>query len=77
MPTETKIPIRLEHAISTEKNSPGDSFTAWLDGPLMVAMRNATDAAKEMIDDLTLVFNKARQAAITSELALNLMPDED
>jgi len=35
----------------------------------MVAMRNATDAAKEMIDDLTLVFNKARQAAITSELA--------
>ena len=35
----------------------------------MLAMRNATDAAKEMIDDLTLVFNKARQAAITSELA--------
>jgi F-type H+-transporting ATPase subunit gamma len=35
----------------------------------MVAMRNATDAAKEMIDELTLVFNKARQAAITAELA--------
>ena len=35
----------------------------------MVAMRNATDAAKEMIDDLTLIFNKARQASITAELA--------
>lgn len=35
----------------------------------MVAMRNATDAAREMINDLTLAFNKARQAAITAELA--------
>ncbi len=35
----------------------------------MVAMRNATDAASDMIDDLTLMFNKARQASITSELA--------
>ncbi len=35
----------------------------------MVAMRNATDAASDMIDDLTLIFNKARQASITAELA--------
>lgn len=35
----------------------------------MVAMRNASDAALEMIDDLTLVFNKARQSSITAELA--------
>jgi F-type H+-transporting ATPase subunit gamma len=34
----------------------------------MVAMRNATDAANEMIDELTLVYNKARQEQITSEL---------
>ena len=34
----------------------------------MVAMRNATDAANEMISDLTLVYNKARQEQITSEL---------
>lgn len=34
----------------------------------MVAMRNATDAAGELIDDLTLTYNKARQSAITSEL---------
>lgn len=35
----------------------------------MVAMRNASDAASDMITDLTLIFNKARQASITSELA--------
>ena len=34
----------------------------------MVAMRNATDAAGELIDDLTLTYNKARQGTITSEL---------
>lgn len=34
----------------------------------MVAMRNATDAAKELVDELTLARNKARQADITSEI---------
>ena len=34
----------------------------------MVAMENATDNAKEMIDDLNLEFNKARQTAITTEM---------
>lgn len=34
----------------------------------MVAMHAATDAAGEMIDDLTLVYNKARQETITTEL---------
>ena len=34
----------------------------------MVAMRNATDNAYEMIDELTLVLNKARQEQITKEL---------
>ena len=34
----------------------------------MVAMRNATDNANEMIEDLTLVLNKARQELITKEL---------
>ncbi len=34
----------------------------------MVAMRNATDNAKALVDTLTLVRNKARQTAITSEL---------
>jgi len=34
----------------------------------MVAMRNATDAADEMIETLTLIYNKARQEQITKEL---------
>lgn len=34
----------------------------------MVAMRNATDSASDLIQDLTLVYNKARQEAITKEL---------
>ena len=34
----------------------------------MVAMRNATDAANEMIQNLTLLYNKARQEQITTEL---------
>jgi len=34
----------------------------------MVAMKSATDNAEQMVKDLTLEYNKARQAAITSEL---------
>lgn len=34
----------------------------------MVAMRSATDAANEMIETLTLIYNKARQEQITKEL---------
>lgn len=35
----------------------------------MMAMKNATDNAGELIDDLQLIYNKARQAAITQELS--------
>jgi F-type H+-transporting ATPase subunit gamma len=35
----------------------------------MLAMKNATDNASDLIEDLTLAFNNARQAAITQELA--------
>ncbi|VAW75443.1 ATP synthase gamma chain [hydrothermal vent metagenome] len=35
----------------------------------MVAMKAASDNAGELIDDLQLVYNKARQAAITQELS--------
>jgi F-type H+-transporting ATPase subunit gamma len=34
----------------------------------MVAMRNATDNANELVQDLTLIYNKARQEMITKEL---------
>jgi F-type H+-transporting ATPase subunit gamma len=35
----------------------------------MLAMKSATDNAGDIIDDLQLVYNKARQAAITQELS--------
>ena len=34
----------------------------------MVAMKNATDAAQDLSEDLTLTYNQARQEAITTEL---------
>ncbi len=34
----------------------------------MIAMRNASDNAESLVDDLTLEYNKARQTAITSEI---------
>ena len=37
-------------------------------GARMTAMENASANAKDMIGSLTLVYNKARQAAITREL---------
>ncbi len=44
-----------------------ESFTSE-NGARMVAMDNATNAAADMIDSLTLQYNKARQAGITLEL---------
>ncbi len=35
----------------------------------MLAMRNATDAAKDMTADLTLAYNQLRQQKITQEIA--------
>ena len=34
----------------------------------MTAMKNATDNATELIDDLSLEYNRARQAAITQQI---------
>ena len=35
----------------------------------MVAMKSATDNAGDIIDDLQLAYNKARQASITQEIS--------
>ncbi len=35
----------------------------------MVAMKNATDNAQGLIEDLTVQYNKARQTGITAEIA--------
>ena len=54
--TEIQILQALYEAIASEHSA------------RMVAMRNATDAAEELMGDLTLTYNKARQAAITMSL---------
>ena len=50
-------------------------FQAFLDAAVseqtarMVAMKNATDNAQEMIKDLTMLYNRSRQTLITTELS--------
>ena len=60
LPADTKLPIRLEHAISTEKNSPGDSFTGWLDSPLMVDGKLVVPSHSKVIGQLTQVKESGR-----------------
>lgn len=55
------IEIMLFHALLESKASEHSAR--------MVAMKNATDKSKEVAKFLTLKFNKARQAAITAEVA--------
>jgi F-type H+-transporting ATPase subunit gamma len=54
--TELQILQAVYEAIASEQSA------------RMVAMRNATDAANDLIGQLTLSYNKARQEAITKEL---------
>ena len=61
---ETMIPHHLE--IKVEQAVKGALVSEQV--ARMMAMRQATDNATEMIDTLTLQRNKARQAAITKEL---------
>lgn len=55
------IEMQVYHAI-LESNASKESAR-------MIAMRNATDAAKEMVDNLTLIYNQIRQMKITQEIA--------
>jgi F-type H+-transporting ATPase subunit gamma len=55
------IEMELYHAI-LESNASQESAR-------MMAMRNATDAAKDMVSDLTLAYNQLRQGKITQEIA--------
>lgn len=70
---EPSIPVVLD-AIS-RRLVEAQIFQALLDAKAseysmqMVAMKNATDNASDLSDDLTLAMNKVRQGAITQELA--------
>lgn len=55
------VEMQLYHAI-LESNASQEAAR-------MMAMRNATDAAKEMADDFTLAYNQMRQARVTQEIA--------
>jgi F-type H+-transporting ATPase subunit gamma len=55
------IEMELYHAV-LESNASQESAR-------MLAMRNATDAAKDMVSDLTLAYNQIRQSKITQEIA--------
>ncbi|MFA5926361.1 MAG: ATP synthase F1 subunit gamma [Parcubacteria group bacterium] len=55
------VEMQIYHAI-LESNASKESAR-------MVAMRNATDAARDMADNLTLIYNQIRQAGITQEIA--------
>ncbi len=55
------LEMRLYHAL-LESNASKESMR-------MMAMKNATDAAKEMAFDLTLTYNQIRQGKITQEIA--------
>lgn len=55
------IEMQIYHAI-LESNASKESSR-------MLAMRNATDAANEMSEDLTLAYNQIRQMKITQEIA--------
>lgn len=58
----------VTHYISTEVyHAIIESYAAEL-AARMAAMDSATNSAEEMIDSLTLLYNRARQAGITSEL---------
>jgi len=55
VPAGTRIHIRLKDAISTEKNSSEDHFTASLDGPLIVNRQLFSPSRNEIIGQMTKV----------------------
>ena len=58
----------LPHYVSTQIYQVLVEATASEHSARMVAMKNATDAAGDLVEDLTLTYNQARQEAITKEL---------
>ncbi len=62
------MPQLLPRYVETEVYEAVLELAASEQSARMVAMRNATDAAYDMIQDLTLTYNKVRQEQITKEL---------
>jgi F-type H+-transporting ATPase subunit gamma len=58
----------IERYVETQIYQPLLETVASFYSAQMVAMRNATDNATDLLGDLTLTYNKARQAAITNQI---------
>lgn len=63
------LDLLLERYIETQVYQAVVENAACEQAARMVAMKNATENASELIDELQLIYNKARQAAITREIA--------
>ncbi len=65
---ETVLGALLPHTLNFQMHQILLETKASEQSARMVAMKNATDNAKQIIKDLTLEYNKLRQANITKEL---------
>ena len=66
--TDQILNLILKHHILTQIYQALIEAKAAEHSARMVAMKNATDAAGDLVDDLTLTYNQARQEDITKEL---------
>jgi hypothetical protein len=60
VPAGTKIEVRLDHGISTDKNSPGDSIAASLNAPLVIDGKTLAPVGSKVIGQLTSVKESGR-----------------
>src|SRR6185369_856358 len=72
VPAGTKLRIRLEEPISTERNSPGDIFRASLDGPLAVKGKLLAPSRSAVTGQLTQVSGSSGRVAGGASLTLAL-----
>jgi len=63
------LKIILPRLVETQIYQAGLESSASEHSARMLAMRNASDAARDMLSELNLNYNKARQAGITQEIA--------
>jgi len=80
VPAGTRIAVRLEHGISTQKNTSGDEFTASLDGPLTVNGKVVAPRGSTVTGLLTDVTDSGRvegRASLTMVLRRLAVGDDE
>ena len=72
---EKRLIIKLASALGLNEDEPSQIYQAVIENNAceqaakMIAMKNASENAEEIINDLQLLYNNARQASITQELS--------